>query len=191
VTGYLNTRFRSIITFETKEGESMPNVAKVLREEIARISRKETKSALGRVHKPTVWLRRTVADLKRRLALMEKESKRLAVLLTKAGTAGPEGSESQESKRVRITAKGMRSLRRKLGLTQKEFAQLTGVSVPLVSVWEKKAGALRVRDRTRALILSIRDLGAREARERLTSFATKQRPKRTKKPAPQRRKGRS
>ena len=50
----------------------MPNIARVLKEEISRISRKEAKAAVAPIRKPSVRLRKDVADLKRRLALMEK-----------------------------------------------------------------------------------------------------------------------
>ena len=79
--------------------------------------------------------------------------------------------EPAEGQKARITAKGMRSLRKKLGLTGQEFAKLLGVSLISVYQWEKKSGPLRVRDATRAAILSVRDLGAREAKERLAGMA--------------------
>ena len=37
--------------------------------------------------------------------------------------------------------------------------------------WEKKNGPLHVRETTRAAILAVRDLGAREAKERLAGLA--------------------
>ena len=39
--------------------------------------------------------------------------------------------------------------------------------MPTVWQWEKKTGALKVRDETKKAIFAIRDLGAREARRRL------------------------
>ena len=52
----------------------MSNVVKVLKAEIARISKREAKSATQGIGNSTVWLRRTVADLKKRLALLEKKT---------------------------------------------------------------------------------------------------------------------
>jgi hypothetical protein len=40
-------------------------------------------------------------------------------------------------------------------------------------LWEKKIGALNQRDKTKAAILSIRGLGAREAKEKLVEVAGK------------------
>ena len=150
----------------------MPNVAKVLKEEIARISRKEAKAAIGPIRKPSVRLRRDVADLKSRMARMEQTVKGLQAMLSKVAATQPAVIPEGE-KKARITAKGMRSLRRKLRLSQNEFATLIGISGQAVSHWEKQQGALRLRDATRAEILPLRDLGARDARKMLEAMKPK------------------
>ena len=170
----------------------MPNIAKVLKEEIARISRKEAKALVNKVHKPTLKLRGYVADLKRRGALLEKEVKRLKALMARVEQAQP-AAAPQEADRIRITAKGMRSLRRKLGLSQVKFAVLLGVSTQIVQIWEKKSGALRVRESTKAAIRAIRGLGARQAQQRLDEMkaakkTSKRAAKKTSKRASKRRK---
>lgn len=61
----------------TKGAYTMSNVAKVLRDEISRISRRETKTfieGIGRSHK---GLKKIVADLKNRVVLLENDNKRL------------------------------------------------------------------------------------------------------------------
>ena len=65
----------------------------------------------------------------------------------------------------------MRSLRKKLGLTQEAFGKLVGVTNLSVYHWEKKNGPLGVREATRAAILAVRGLGVREAKERLAGLA--------------------
>jgi DNA-binding transcriptional regulator YiaG len=150
----------------------MPNIAKMLREEIARIARKEVKAFVAPVRKPAGRVRKDVASLKRRVATLEQDSKRLQALLKRLSAtppAAPAGSEATQ--RARVTAKGIRSLRRNLGLTQTEFARLAGVSLPMVGIWEKKEGALRVWSTTRAAILALRGLGAKAARMRLAELA--------------------
>jgi hypothetical protein len=54
-------------------GNIMSNIAKVLKAEIMRISRKEAKGATQGIGKTNTWLRKTVADLKKRVVLLEKE----------------------------------------------------------------------------------------------------------------------
>jgi len=149
----------------------MPNVMTVLKAEISRIARKEAKQAVAPLRKPTTGARRTFADLKRRLAAVEKEIKRLAALLAKMPP--PAATPGAGDQKARITGKGMRSLRRKLRLSGEQLGQLLGVSGPAVYAWEKRNGPLRVRQSTRTAILSIRNLGAREARKRLQALAKK------------------
>jgi len=144
----------------------MANVAKVLKDEIARISRKETKSAILRVGKSHTSLKRTVADLKKRVVSLEKENKRL-VAEAKKHKASSDLQPVEEAGKARFSAKGIRSLRSKLGLTQADFAKLVGTTTHSVYLWEKKEGALRLRDRTREALLSVRTLGAKEAKAKL------------------------
>ena len=62
----------------------MPNIGKVLKDEITRISRKEVKFAIGGLGKSNVNLKKIVADLKKRVASLEKENKRLVAEARKA-----------------------------------------------------------------------------------------------------------
>ena len=146
----------------------MSTFASSFKAEVIRLARKEAKAAVLPVRKPSGANRKALADLKRRVAALEKECRRLGTLVAKVPVPQPEPSEGQ---RVRITAKGMRSLRKKLGLTGADFAKLLGVSVMAVYQWERKDGPLRVRANTRAAILGIRDLGAREAKAKLAEMA--------------------
>ena len=152
----------------------MSNVAKVLRSEISRISRKEAKIAVDPIGKSHIALKKVVADLKRRIALLEKENKRLVSAMRKEKAVTPQ-TLSEETEKARLTSKGIRSLRRRLGLPQADFAKLLGVTAHSVHLWEKKEGALRLRDKTKAALLSIRGLGAREAKEKLAEAETKNR----------------
>jgi DNA-binding transcriptional regulator YiaG len=161
----------------------MPNIAKVLKEEIARISRKEARTAVGKLHTNAIRLRKNTADLRNRVAALEKENKQLSSLLEKVGQSLPSAAP-EAAEKIRITAKGIRSLRRKLGLSQTKFAKLLGVSTQIVQIWAKKTGALKVRETTKAAIRSIRGIGAREARQRLEEM---QAAKKTRKPVSVRR----
>ena len=151
----------------------MSNIAKVLKAEIMRISRKEVKGATQGIGKSNTWLRKTVADLKKRLLLLEKENKRLVVTMKKYQVESTEKPDQEEGKKARLTSRGIRSLRRRLRLSQLDFGKLLGTTPGAVYLWEKKEGALSLRDRTKAAILSIRVLGAGEAREKLAGAETK------------------
>ncbi len=147
----------------------MPNIANMLKAEISRVSRKEIKSAVEPVRKAATKLRSDVAELKRQVAVLEKENMRLRVALAKG-----EGTESQpavepagESAKGWISGKGVRSLRKRLKLSQAEFGKLVGVSANTVTNWEGKPGVLKPREAPRAVLLAIRGIGIKEARRRL------------------------
>ena len=151
----------------------MSNVVKILKAEIARISKKEAKSATQAIGKSNTWLRKTVADLKKRLVLLEKENKRMVAAMKKYQVAQPERLEQEEGRKARFTSKGINSLRKKLRLSQADFGKLLGTTPHAVYLWEKKDGQLSLRDRTKAAILSVKGLGAREAKEKLAEAEPK------------------
>jgi DNA-binding transcriptional regulator YiaG len=144
----------------------MSNIAKVLKAEIMRISRKEAKGATQGIGKSNTWLRKIVADLKKRIVLLEKENKRLIATMGKFQIESPQKPDEEASK-ARLTSKGIRSLRKKLRLSQLDFGRLLGTTAHSVYLWEKKEGALKLRDKTRRALLSIRRLRAEEARTKL------------------------
>ena len=156
-----------------KGAETMSNVVKILKAEIARISKKEAKSATQAVGKSNTWLRKTVADLKKRLSMLEKESRRITAVMKKHQPESPKKSDAEEGRKARFSSRGIKSLRNRLRLSQAEFGKLLGTTPHAVYLWEKKIGALNLRDKTKAAILSIRGLGAREAKEKLAELGAK------------------
>lgn len=151
----------------------MSNVVKILKAEIARISKKEAKSATEAIGKSNTWLRKTVADLKKRLVLLEKENKLLVATMKKYQAAQPVKVDQEEGKKARFTSKGILALRKKLRLSQADFGKLLGTTPHAVYLWEKKIGALNLRDKTKAAILSVRGLGARQAKDKLKEIGGK------------------
>ena len=144
----------------------MANVAGVLKAEISRISRKEVKAVVKGILKSNVTLKKTVVDLKRRLIQLEKENRRLKATQAKQPAANPK-SESEAGKRVRVTSKGVRTLRKKLHLARPDFGKLFGTTAQTVYMWETKEGELKLRPKTRAALLALRGIGVREAKRRL------------------------
>jgi DNA-binding transcriptional regulator YiaG len=152
----------------------MPNVAKVLKEEISRIGRKEAKSLTQPLQRRVVQLVRSAADAKRRLSLLESANKllvaRLAKLEASPAVAAP---AEQASERGWISGKGVKSLRKRLGLSRKEMGALVDVSEQSIYNWESSSRALKLRDASRKALFSMRGIGAREARRRLAELAAK------------------
>ncbi len=158
----------------------MPNVMKVLRDEVTRLARKEVKASVSKVHKPTVQLKHDVASLKRIVVGLAKDNKRIQGMMDQIVKPQPAPTPEAAGK-ARLTGKGIRSLRRKLRLSQVDFGRLIGVTAQAVVNMEKKSGPLAVRKITRAAILVIRGMGAREAKAKLAEMkAVKMRAKRRK-----------
>ena len=151
----------------------MSNVVNVLKEEIARISKREAKSATQAIGKSNTWLKKTVADFKKRLVVLEKENKRLVAAIKKYKVEQPEKVDVEQGKKARFTSRGIRALRKELRLSQADFGKLLGTTPHAVYLWEKKIGALNLRDKSKAAILSVRGLGAREAKEKLEELGRK------------------
>lgn len=126
----------------------MANVMKELKAEISRIARSEIKSGLAPVKSVNAAQRKYIADLRRQVSDLEKETKALARQLEKLGAVVPKPeTEEDSSSRAWITAAGIRSMRKRLKLSQKAFADLAGVSLPTVASWEssKNKGKLNIR----------------------------------------------
>jgi DNA-binding transcriptional regulator YiaG len=142
---------------------SMSHIAQVLKSEIVRLSRKEVKSAVNPLRSSNFLLRKNVAELKKRVGALETENKRLSVIAQKEqARVSPDLVE-----KVRITSKGVRILRTKLGLSQDSFAKLLGVSSQAVYSMEHKQGRLRLRQGTLSNMISLRGIGKREAKRKL------------------------
>ena len=135
----------------------MSTFASSFKAEVIRLARHEAKAAVTPIRKPSVAARKAIADLKRRVAGLERDNKRLTALLAKLPQ--PEAVAAPVGSRNWISGKGVRSLRQKLGLSQEAFAKLVGVSSQGVYQWESKPGMLRMRDNTRSAVLAARQLG--------------------------------
>ncbi len=148
----------------------MPDIATVLKAEIARIARRETKAAVANLQKSTGKARKAWVDTKSRLAELERQVKALKSQLAKPATQMEEDTASADS--LRMTGKRVKSLRGRLGVTQAQFALLVGVTPQAVYHWEQQAGSLKLRSQTKAGLALVRGLRAREARARLEELTS-------------------
>jgi DNA-binding transcriptional regulator YiaG len=147
----------------------MPNIASVLKNEISRLSNKAARQHVAPVQSTTAALRRQVAALKKQVQMLERE---MAALKRQLAAAGPDRGAEEESNgdaRVRFTAKGLRSLRGRLGLSAEEFGRLLQVGAQTIYNWESQKTQPR---RTQVpAIAALRKLGKREVRARLNGVA--------------------
>ena len=141
----------------------MANLAKTLKEEIARLARKEIRSEMGSTRKAVAQYRREIASLKRqvdeqrrRIDFLERQEKRRV--------KAPKVDE-QVVERARFSPRGLKSHRQKLGISAADYAKLVGVSMLSIYHWEQ--GKSRPRDAQLAKLVAVRNLGVREAQRRL------------------------
>jgi len=138
----------------------MSNLMQELKAEVSRLARKEVKGELAQVKKINASQRGLIAELRRQVNAMQKELKGL-----KKTVPAPEKAilEKKEPKgRFWITGKGVKTLRKRLGLTQAQFAKLAGVSVPTVVNWEKNKGKINMRKGAAGRLQGLKGLGKRE-----------------------------
>jgi DNA-binding XRE family transcriptional regulator len=141
----------------------MSNVGTVLREEICRLSRRESRSQVDPTKKTTAQHRRAIAALKRQVAVLERQVKLLSRKVLGSSPAVP--SDPIATTRVRFVAKGLRSQRNRLGLSAAAFGKLVGVSAQSIYNWERELAHPRGEQRLK--LASLRGIGKRQAAERL------------------------
>ena len=151
----------------------MPNIVQVLKEEIRRLAKKETKALTTPMKQDVVKLKKLTAALRKHVRKLSRDNDLLLAAETRRQRNAPVIAPQDD--KARITGKGIRSMRRKLRVSQMEFGKLVGVSPVTIFLWEKKNGALRLKDRARMGLLALRGVGAREAKGRLELMAKKAR----------------
>ena len=148
----------------------MPNIGALLKQEIARVSRKEIRSQVEPLRKASAQYRHANALLKQQVATLERQ---LAQLQKQVRTA-PAAAESEPQK-LRFVAKGLKSHRSRLGLSAADYGRLVGVSAQSIYNWEQ--GHATPRPEQLGTIASLRRLRKREAQRRVEELAAKEAPK--------------
>ena len=148
----------------------MPNIPAVLKDEIARIARKEARVQTEDFKKSSAQYRAHIAALRRRVDELERQLKRVNKAAGRSATSAGE-EESQEGPQRRFSAARLAAQRRKLGLSAADFAALLGVSGQSVYKWEH--GEARPRAKQLEAIAALRSVGKREAAERLAKLQTR------------------
>ena len=142
----------------------MPNLMKELKAEITRLARKEAKQVVAPVKKASANYRGLIAGLRKQLDALQKEVATLKRVAPKADRVVLAKQEPES--RFWITGKGVKALRKRLGLTQALFGKLAGVSVPTVIKWEGAKGKAPIRLKAAiARLQAIRGMGKKQAAE--------------------------
>lgn len=140
----------------------MPNIATILKQEIARVARKEARADTQQLKKASAHYRSDIATLKRRIAALEKLVGRLGKA---AGKIKPVALTDEPASSFRFSASGLQAQRKRLGLSASEAGLLLGVSDQSVYKWEN--GKTRPRASQFASIAALKSLNKRQAAARL------------------------
>ena len=143
----------------------MPNIAAVLKAEIARLAKKESKAATSQLKTASVRYRSDIAKLKKLLAGQEKTIAGLKKLVQQH-PGQPQPAEGPLDG-VRFSARSVKAQRQRLGLSALEYGKLVGVSSLTIYNWEH--GKARPRERQLAALVEVRKLGKREALKKLAA----------------------
>lgn len=140
----------------------MPNIATVLKEEILRLARKEIRRQTNVLRKASAQYRKDIAEMKRRVSDLQRKVTRLEKQVRKNV---PAQAAEVDAEHVRFTAKGLRSQRKRLGLSAANYGKLIGVTGQTIYSWEQETSRPRKLQVTK--IASLRYLAKREAWARL------------------------
>lgn len=144
----------------------MPNLAALLKVEILRLAKKEVRAAVVPLRKLVITLRNDVQMLKRERSALQKEVTRLSRGGVRPAVA--EGSEAVAS-RERLTSAGIKSLRKRLGLSAAQLGVLVEASGQSIYKWED---GVHPRKAQMSKLIELRGMGKKQVRALLESKAT-------------------
>ena len=139
----------------------MSALIKMLKEEIVRLACREIRKANKGLRLDSARLKRDNAALKRRVARLEADN----AFFLSAERRRVVAPVVLSDKPVRITARNVRTMRKRMRLPQAAFAKLVGVTGQTVLNWEKKQGRLRIQPGIAAAIARLKGIKAKEARK--------------------------
>ena len=157
----------------------MPNIGAMLKQEIARLARREVRAQAEAAKKASAQSRRHIAALRRQMQTLARQ----VALLQRRVPVAPAAAAAVPAQRMRFVAKGLKSQRARLGLSAGDVGRLVGASAQSVYNWEQGHSSPRAEQLAR--LAARRGIGKREAQRLLQQFAAKDRP------APRKRRRRS
>jgi len=143
----------------------MPNLAKVLKDETARIARKAVRAETGATRKASAQHRRDIAELKRKMAVLEKEVKFLRKQENRRAAKRP---APELATGARFSRRWVKAHRTNIGFSAADYGALIGVHAMTIYNWEH--GRSKPRKAQLASLVAIRKLGQREAIRRLEAI---------------------
>lgn len=136
----------------------MGKVESIIKSEIVRLAKREVKKMILPLKGEIRSLKGIVSQLRKSLLSIPQ--------IPSTGFKGKEISTEvspEEVKSARFSPRLIRSLRKRLGITQRELALLTGVTVGAIHQWE--SGKFKPAMKKREIMVTLRKMGRREVRK--------------------------
>lgn len=115
----------------------MSNLVATLKAEISRVARKEVRAEIDSLKKSSASYRSGIADLRRQVALLEKELRRVSKGVPPAVDRAEAGGAATEKTKRRFSAARLAAHREKLGISAASYGELIGVSGQTIYHWEQ------------------------------------------------------
>jgi len=165
----------------------MGKVEGIIRSEIVRLAKREMRKITIPLGRDVRSLKGTVSQLRKTVSVLEKFAARQGS--ERASEKSKLQATPEEVKSSRFSPRLIRALRKRLGITQKELANLAGVTVGAIYQWEK--GIFDPRGDKKATLIGLRKLGRRDVKQLLGEKKAPVLParKRAKRTSPRRRRG--
>ena len=141
----------------------MGKVEGIIKSEIVRLAKREIRKVSVPLSRDVRLMKSTVSKLRKAVLTLERLASHQQKELGKK--AVPLKATPEEVKIARFSPRLFRSLRKHLGITQKELAILTGVTLGAVNSWE--SGRFRPKQEKKPLIVALRKMGRQEVRKLL------------------------
>jgi DNA-binding transcriptional regulator YiaG len=145
----------------------MGNIEQVIKSEIIRLAKKQLRATCGPLARDIRQLKRTVVELRRVVGPLKTLGAELQAQRMEEVARLQVAPE--EVKVARISARLIKSLRMKLGVSQTELANLVGVSAGAVGFWEQDKA--RPSGHNKEALVALRKLGRRAVRKLLDQKA--------------------
>jgi len=141
----------------------MGKVGSIIKSEIIRLAKREMRKLSVPLGRDVRSLKNTVSQLRKSVLAIERfvAQKQRELSKDEIRLEAP----SEEIKQSRFSPRLLRSLRKRLGITQKELAVLAGVTVGAVQKWE--TGKFRPKNDKMAALVGLKKLGRQSVRKLL------------------------
>lgn len=152
----------------------MSTFASLIRSEVLRLARKETRAAVSPLRKQIRQLKRKVAEQRQQISALAHSTREAAVRATMAA-ATPVAGAAADGMKSRFSPRWMVKHRKRLGMSREAYAKLLGVSAQSVMGWE--SGKTRPKQETIDVWARVRQMRVRDLKSGIGVPATEKKEK--------------